>query len=816
MNVFHKTALEGLKRNKTRTLVTIIGVALSSALITAIAVFGISLLGYLINGAALRYGNWHIEYTQVSREYADNLANQPNVTQSFTVSNIATADIKGSDNIHLDLIGMDNNTFEKLPITLLSGRLPKTDSEIIIPEKMSANYTTDINIGSKIAFNTGGKNKLYTVVGTCQKLSFTDDSDTKFTAVTSSKPMSSNLRLFLTLDKPKNIHRMIKQGTATGNIILNEKILRFMGLSENKVFNSFMFSVGSSSLLIIMIGSIFLIYNAFNISLSERTRQLGMLMSVGATPRQIKRSVLFEGLCIGAVGIPVGMIIGIFGISGVLEIAAKQISSITYSGIQMKAVIYIPALIAAAAVSLMTVLLSAYIPAKRAANIPVMECLRQSNDVDISNKAVKFFGFTQYKNGIEIPLAMKNFARNRKRYKSVVLSLTLSMILFVSANAFVVDMKTAAGYSAEQSTYDIAVTVNDANDNELLGIFNKLNKIQGIEYSSYQAMAQCTAEINIRDYTRQYIEYSKEIGQKIQKNIPMMLQMIDDKSYMKLIREIGLPEDKYAPENGKIIASAKYSVKDGDYYDLFSSKRIPALITPEKSDSVQSKLTLVNHILPDVLPILTAGAKSDIYLQAVIPYSSKNTFISSDSELTAKGMTFVCSENTKKAVNDIKNTLSASDTDIQYKIYNLDEMTAETKNIIFIINVFAYSFIAIITLIGVANVFNTISTNIRLRRRELAMLRSIGMSDGSFNKMMCFECVMYGIRTLVIGLPLSILLSLALWYFPFSHQITLRLPWVSILQSIIGVFIIISITMMYSVKKLKKENICDILTDDTI
>lgn len=148
-----------------------------------------------------------------------------------------------------------------------------------------------------------------------------------------------------------------------------------------------------------------------------------------------------------------------------------------------------------------------------------------------------------------------------------------------------------------------------------------------------------------------------------------------------------------------------------------------------------------------------------------------------------------------------------------YTLKNIYKTQEENRNILFIINLFTGVFIAMISLIAVANVFNTISTNIRLRRKELAMLRSIGMSDHDFNKMMRFECMLYGLRTLLFGLPVAGILSWLI-YQGLDADFNFIFPWESLGISMLGVFFAIFITMLYAVSKIKKESIIDALRDD--
>lgn len=164
----------------------------------------------------------------------------------------------------------------------------------------------------------------------------------------------------------------------------------------------------------------------------------------------------------------------------------------------------------------------------------------------------------------------------------------------------------------------------------------------------------------------------------------------------------------------------------------------------------------------------------------------------------------------------MRKMISGSGISGRYLLLNMNRMAEQNNNIIFIANVFCYTFIAMITLIAVANVFNTISTNIKLRRRELAMLRSVGMSGRSFQDMMNFECILYGLRALLWGIPLSLLISYVLYrMMEFgSGNIDFNIPWLAVSLSMLGVFLIVFVTMLYSVSKIKRENIIDALRDD--
>ena len=240
-----------------------------------------------------------------------------------------------------------------------------------------------------------------------------------------------------------------------------------------------------------------------------------------------------------------------------------------------------------------------------------------------------------------------------------------------------------------------------------------------------------------------------------------------------------------------------------------------------KSQSGNDSKTVLGTFIQDYPDLLPADANewTGYSLMLIAPYEVKPQFdaLNADIKPAKLGMTFE-SENPGQSVAAMKNIIDGSGITSYYNLYNVYAILEQNRNLIFIVNLFSVVFIGMISLIAVANVFNTISTNIRLRRQELAMLRSVGMSDRDFNKMMRFECVLYGSQTMLFGLPLSLLLSYLIylgmnWGTIEGNNIFI-FPWNSMIISVVGVFLIVFITMLYTTGKIRRENIIDALRDE--
>lgn len=858
MNIFNKVTLQSMIKSRTRTIVTIIGVVLSAAMITAVATFGVSLLSYLANGAAQKYGDWHVEFFDVPAPFVQERSHDEGVANTAAFENIGYATLDGGknpDKPYLFIAGFSAEAFDTLSINLISGRLPENSGEILVSGSVAANGgvkfavgdTLSLAVGSRMSGNenlgqhdpytSGGETlvpqdeRTYTVVGIYQRPGFEESAAPGYTLITKAdaQDQADSFSLFVTLTNPRSIQSYASGTAGAGAYVLNDNVLRFMGLSDDNVFNMFLYAVGGILVAIIMIGSIFLIYNAFNISLNERTRQFGILSSVGATAKQLRNSVLFEGLCIGAIGIPIGVMVGIGSISLVISVVAGNFGNVMYSNVPLTLTVSIPVIVVAAAVSMVTILISAYIPARKAANTPVMESIRQTNEIKIESKAVKTSKLAQRIYGLEGTLALKNFKRNKKGYRSIVLSLVLSVVLFISASAFVTDMKQAAERSVAFTTYDIGFATQDMDDSEMLPLYDKLKTADGVYESSYQALIKYSCTANANDLSDDYWVTAGSHAPDETVNLPMDLQFLDDNTYLNMLSGLGLPAEDYTGPNAKMIAVAKMPGQDNQMAevdqlsDLFARSSLNLTIAPETNSEPTTEpgqnvsMTFVEIVPPDTLPIPgNSGSENPFFFRVMAPYSLKEQFETPDTQVAIKGLTFR-SKNPTQSTAEMETMIQGAGITADYNLYNTYKMLDESRNYIFIANVFAYTFIIMISLIAVANVFNTISTNIKLRRRELAMLRSVGMSDRDFQKMMNFECAFYGLRALLFGLPSAAIASWLIYkgmVLGGTDNIDFVFPWVSMAISVFSVLFVVFITMLYAISKIKKENIIDALRDD--
>lgn len=833
MNIFHKVALQGLKKNRTRTFVTVIGVVLSAALFTAVATFGTSLLQYLINGSIAKCGSWHIDFVNVDSDFAQERMEDSEVTDAALFENIGYALLNGAKSAekpYLFVAGFTDETFNSLPVTLISGRFPQNDTEVIIPNHISIKADVRIPVGETIHIMAGNREaggriltqhdpyrdgeilhimgeKNYTVVGTYERAGFEEHDSPGYTLITRSDALDQAGRysLFLTLDSPQKVKEYGSRFEGLIPFVLNEEVLRFYGVSENTLFNAVMFTVGGILAAIIMIGSVFLIYNSFYISLNERVQQFGILMSVGATARQLKSSVLFEGFCIGVFGIPPGIAVGIGSVALSLPVVEKNFATISASDVELELSVSVWALAISTAVSLITILISAYIPAKRAVAVPVMECIRQTDEIKTEKKDVKISGFSSRIYGLEGILALKNFRRNRRRYRSVILSLTLSLVLFVTGSAFGSTLKGIAEELTVEVDGDISFYADEMPQGELLALHDRLKKVDGVSKSTWQSDLICSGTVEglPDDFADGRFQADG--------SMPIYVQFIEDAVYYDFIESLGFSMEEYNGQDTKVLALILDTV---EHKVFFTGQEMEFILYSSVKDGMKTFCTtMVDNYPLDMLPYDTVPQY--LFLM-VVPWSMNSAF--EGLEKTARsGLTF-WADSPAQTMAQIQSEIISEGISCDYTLINLSSAVDLFRSLIFVVDVFTYAFSAMISLIAVANVFNTISTNIRIRRRELAMLRSVGMSERGFNRMMNFECFFYGVRTLLLGVPTAGILSWLIYKgMVMSEQLegfAYHFPWKSMGISVLGVFLAVFITMLYATSKIRKENIIDALRDD--
>ena len=856
MDILKKFTKKNLKLNKKRTIVTIIGIMLSTALICAVAGMVSSTQKTLANAMRADHGNYHMRFENVPTEELKFIEENVNVESYFLTKNVGYAKLDGSINPgkpYLFLMEFDRNALQNSSFKIVEGRLPENENEVVISQHIIDNGGVELKVGDTLSLDVGTRrlvddgsvlsqsnpylgeeesqeenlqeeitdtiNKTYTIVGIIERPSYEleDYQAPGYTIITYSDNINNTDTANISVlfnnvgdyeETTEQIVNTVKEDTGVDiSAVANVNVIRFDGgLSENTM--NVLYGIAGVIIVIIVVSSVFVIRNSFAISVAEKTKQYGMLASVGATKKQIRKTVLLEGTYIGAIAIPLGILCGIIAIVVLLWIVNYLIGDMMDGVVFIYNVPLLPILLSIV-ISAITIYLSCIIPAIRASRISPIEAIRGNEDIKIKAKKIKTSKLTKKIFGIGGVIASKNLKRNKKKYRTTVISLVVSIAIFISLSSFLDYGKRAVGLYYTDMKYNVDVYNGD------IELYNEIAQLNNIDDYSYSFTT--SAIIDIEKYGSEYGKeisninrtYYEEAERETEYQDTIAVIMFNNNYFKKFIKELGLNENDY--KNIAILEDDEFEYnEDGtsvlrNYYNIKEGETITINLNGE-----ERQVTIAQR--SDQRPMGFEGS----YATGGWIFVSEDFMEDKDNEIISTGM-YINSSDASQLERDINNIIADNDSYKNVHITNLAEFADQERRILLLVSIFLYGFITVITLIGVTNIFNTITTNMILRSKEFANLKSIGMTTKEFNKMIRLESLLYGLKSLLIGIPIGLLGSFCIYQaFKNSVDFGYMIPWVSILISIIFVFIIVGATMKYSLSKINKQNIIETIRQDNI
>lgn len=877
MNIINRFTLRTLLKNKVRTFVTILGIILATAMFVSITSIITSLQNYMLDIVVDQSGEWQGQIYNVDKKSKEEICDKDTGISEKSYVEIYENQGKSKD---ISFSGIDDNFRAMLTVKLKSGHMPKDNSQIIMTNMARSVYFANSKIGDKIKLKVDGKDREFEISGFSEVV--TSDGDTSndmqiytksglispksYTMYFKCKNVSKVEMVFDTLMKKLEKAKRADAGSEEDGVTgyMHSSLLEFYGESSNHTYNRLLYAMAGILMAIIMVASVSLIHNAFSISISERTKQFGLLKSAGATRKQILRSVFFEAGILCIIGIPIGII----GIGITLNLLGNQFAMMFTdsgtSGISLTMHISAAGVLTAVAVTVITVLVSALIPAVKAVRLTVLQALKQNESMGLKRRNVKVNPLLGRLFGFEGKLADKNFKRNKRKQRVTVISIAISTALFVAVNSFTSYMSKSLELYGSNTVADLSMEVEkSAVEKSFKTVENALKGFKGVDNiddGGYSMYDNVIAEINIKDVDSEYLNGLKKMNPEMideKKGIIRIdshIWYLEDDVYNEYIKKNNIKntnalawphlsiynenENKnYSYDIIKSDAAIKiYQAKEKKGYELGNVDSYKKLsqyyfeITDDDGESAESKVysgkeAFASQDLSVVrcnkeLPLCIGDASDNNVLTIVKPYSEirnmpkgvvKNNYYTfafkakKHSEAKVNLTTFI----NKKMSGELRNYIS------YIADYTQDKETSNA--IVMIVNVFSYGFIILISLIVIANVFNTISTNILLRRQEFAMLKSVGMTKKSLNKMMNYECVFYGIKGLIFGMIIAVLATYAMCnVMSEGFNVGFYIPVQSIVVVVISIFIVVFASMIYTMKKIKKDNVIETLRNDNI
>lgn len=949
MNLMKTLTLKNLKLNRKRTIVTIVGIILATALLSALVTLVSSFQYSVIEYQKQKGGDFHVKFSNVKMSELSEFKNNRNIESTFETMGMGFAKLDGcknEDKPYAYVMATDEAGFEKGCFNLIEGRMAKNEDEIVIPRHLKTNGRIDIKVGDEITLDIGKRydsntesvisencayeheaetltdtvTKRYKVVGIMERPGYgmEDYSAAGYTFVTYSdelaaidngtKSEASEADTMLTVYSRYTQKALRNKDAVTADIIgVDEKLFekannssvemsaeesdRFLKEMENAKYDIYMngylisyecvfpidgsfkalFTVAAVVALIIILTSVYCIKNSFNISITEKIRQYGMLASVGATRRQIKSSVKTEAAMLGVVGIPVGTMSGILA----SFILVKVVNALSAGWLNFALSFHtsLPALILAVILSIATIYFSATGSARRAAKVTPLEAIRNTKEIKIKSAKLKTPAIIGRIWGIGGVISYKNIKRNNKKYRTTVTSIVICSVTFIVISYFMSMAFSVVGMSYASVDYNIGINMSCKKDLDIEKLSELVSGIEGVE--DYLVGAGYYFDVDKPEYTKEYGEYcgqlyddSEDVSQEF------LITVLNDKSYDKYASDAGIKNadtgailvnkgtfDVYNEKSSKYVKEEMelYKYKAGDtiecgynVYDDASSDDNAAEGDTESSTDDNNAVEgdtesgtednsgyvdeeTINNGVRKTVDVTIAGVTDKVpigykgYGNTTLLFMNQKGFESlwadgkSGNEFkpgNAIYSAYVVAENADEYQDTFEKETEENPeySQISFYVSNMDKQMRDEKSLFTLLGVFAYGLIVVIALIGITNIINTLSTGMELRSREFATLRSIGMTDKQFAGMVRLESVFISVKALVIGVPLGILISylLCVMMNRMDDAIIYEPPYKAIILCIVVVIMLIYAIMKLSMTKLRHNNIIETIKNENL
>lgn len=886
MQILNRLTIRNLKLNKRRTIVTIIGIILATALLTAVATMAVSLKESVTLRSKKVDGDFHLLLYDMTDKEKESVINNRQVESYYETHEVGYGVLDGCVNDskpYVYIEALDSDTFEKAEINVTSGRLPEDDSEIVISSHIKTNGGVKYNLGDKITFDIGDRTyngkklyqndtyredeqleakqtKMYKVVGICDRLPYGEEPRTApgYSVITLANKADTSLnksdiylrfnkkalkdRYDLTADilgvdktlfnklnsgklEDKEIQTLKSQLDKTHSYYINNSLIKYEAFYDSSV--AFVYNMAAVVMVIIIITSAVCISNSFAISINQKTKQYGMLASIGATPRQIRKNVFFEAAFMGVIGIVAG-IGGGLSASYILVVLSNKMLIDTFE----MSIVYAPSLLGvllSIVLAIVTIVLSALVPAIRASRMSPIMAINHSEDIKIKSKSLKtpkLIGKVWGEGGV---LAYKNMKRNKRKYRVITISIALSVSTFIALYGFMSLLTESVNRYANDkidlrvymSSYK-SMSVDEANK-KVSNIVNRINNETNITDFTFARGFYASLKDEPK-YSSDYKEVNKyEAGLAENNGYYISIISLGNEEYGKYIKKLGI--SKETAQSGGILVDNTYQyINNGNdikYFNIYDGYKAGDVLTyridtSNSSKSLDNSKSSDDTTLYDIRIVALSNERPFGYDNAYTSYGylivSDDYMNRIDTKNTDSTLLNINCDDPDKAQDILVNEFNIG----QNYIFNAAQERRNDEKLILTMKIFLYGFIAIVSLIGITNIFNTVTTGMELRGKEFAMLQSIGMTKKEFDKMIRLESVFYGSKALIIGVVSGTILSYVIYISAGESQLKYTLPLLAIVMSVIVVIILLLGIMKYSIAQIRKQNIIETIRNENI
>lgn len=983
MNATTNFTVKSLRANKVRTLVTIAGVALAAALLTAVLTTYVSLNDYLYRSEAHLAGTWmacvEADGSSALDEKIVDAQADPQVAGAAILRDVGfaalTADQQNTQGTYLAIRSIEGDVGDICGIAPSEGRLPENEHEIMLfatwndYSGVSLGDTVTFDVGQRVArlapgeegsmsagtmtaswgvqgeaheseitdgtplnssmgvleadidggiFNeeiANTEERTYTVVGFYDRPGYALSTAAGMVGVTGGVAAPDAFTdVFLSLNDVANTQQVEEAAEALfpdEHVVLHVAMLRYMGISSDSSIWTTFYGLVMVLAAVIVVACVSLIFNAFNISVAERIKQFGLLSSVGASRRQLRRAVVLEGAIVAVIGIPCGLLIGLAGCAATFAALGPAISQLAGSGeVAFRVAVNGWVLAAASVLTFVTVLVSVWIPAKRASRTNIIDSLRAASGSRVSKRgaarAAKCTGASSlWKTrgaagrvlGVGGMLARINRKRGTGKGRAASVSLALAIVLLMTAGSLNVflgtltDVVTGGGEMAGEvgvmaqldmetpqpaapTTPEAVATANSelfARQAEVFaGAFQDLSQVAGAQPVGWKMGTGLYAMLPEVMAGEALVDQENGMGGKMadgRVGTVGSVVYLDDAAFDDYAKSLGLdPADFRDPAHLRAIALAQGYGNNGSVYQLLNVLREPGTLEaltavtyhgepaagigvgatsgegnaeafafqpylegdddgvewfPLEEAEVQTVSVEVVALAEEAPAIASARGEG---LQLIVPESmAAYQGFGSTSPIfysyfdSADGDHGALAEELATAGSAYFHDKSPYGLAF-YSFNDYIEQRDSNQMIATVVNVFCLLFAVILALIAMANVFNTVTNSLILRRREFAVMKSVGLSNRQFRAMVAEECAAWCIRGLVPGVLLSLLVSFLLWQVISGSLsgLPFTLPWNYVALAAAMTVVAVGASVAYGMHRCRADNVVEALRADAV
>ena len=827
MNMIFTLTLRNMLSNKKRTLLTLLTILLSISMITAILCGGWSLVDFLKEKEKVYGGDYHYYMEDLTWQQTQELTSQNNVGEVSLLRFAGNSFYGEKANSTMLSIGeIDENFIERFSLNqyLLAGRFPQDENEIVISKSFLKKNSMNIEIGDTLSLTLGSriwdeynaqlfgltnyrgeeesfvptKEKAYVVVGI---LSDVNDSKiaVNYNAFAGVDKTASD---FATYVKAKNLSNSIYTEAEEVAAAVDSHVAKFH--SELLVYHGITGGKGAAKLIalvvmvicLLMAASASMISNALSISLQERIKQMGMLSSIGATKGHKRLSVYLEAFLLGVVSIPLGLVVGILLSALLLSVVRAAFGeTFTFGIVELSLKINGLILLVSGLSGIASLYFGSRKPVKQAAKITVIEAIRQSNN-EVSKKKFRDGKIVSLVFGIYGSLAAKNIKRNPKRFRAITGSIFLSVVVALSLYSLSDFMlyQTSLDMKEDGSCYtDVISTIQYKDIPTAIGALSDENITADVSYSFQRYMtAEFSQEQINPDMQGYFINGTKA---------EVYVVGLDEEHFTSFCEENGFHIMTGSSNRGILLNQTM------GYYNAGQNRVIagsPFLIEP---GTEIIPLGVSEDTLPIIVEEIVSEENANIQSMFVrdravliVPLSYFNWLIDDNAYVEMRIQT----AQHKEAMECLADRGFPQTVDIAAATNNSRQVYTIAKLVICLFSI-------LMTVIISLNVCNTISNTIHLRRSEFAVLRSVGMTAKGLKCTLLLEAVLYGVKALVLALPVSFLIHCAIYYFissgmtPFAFYINGGIY----VLAVLAVSTMVCIAMMFAVRSVSKVEIVE-------